>query len=105
MPDIQHFDYPFRFGAGGHAVTVEQDSIEEITAGVIHVLKTTIGTRVDLPEFGVPELVMREGGVNVNGIISALRVWEPRATNELTVSEITDLAQRISLRIQGNSNA
>jgi hypothetical protein len=101
-PDIPHFDYPFRFGRGGSAVTVEQDSAEEITNAALAVLKTERGFRQELPDFGIDSPMFREGGVSEQGIKHALDVWEPRANYTLDASDIRDLAQTVNVTVEPN---
>lgn len=86
MPDFinPHFDLPFRFGATGSAVCVEQDSTENIENAVEAVFRTTIGQRLELPEFGVPDQAFTENGPDLNAYAAALDKWEPRASALLT---------------------
>lgn len=59
-PDVPHFDYPFRFLSDGHAATVEQDTDDDHLAQAMAILKTPLGFRMELPEFGVAEHVFDE---------------------------------------------
>lgn len=96
MTDTPHFDIPFRFApGGGPALVQEQDEFEEVRNSVIAVLSTEEGTRLDVPDFGIPPQTFREGGVNTNAILAALRRWEPRAEVILGVDEIVKMAQTI----------
>jgi phage baseplate assembly protein W len=93
MIENPHFDYPFRFGADGHAICLEQDDPDEIRNCVVVLLKTPIGTRMDVPDFGVPEQLFRMGGIREEIVLNALRAWEPRAAYTMTLDTIRDLAQ------------
>lgn len=77
MPDIPHFDLPFRFVAGS-AATVEQDSLDDVTNAVEAVLRYRRGHRIDVPEFGItdPALAAR---VDVLDLQTEVEQWEPRA--------------------------
>jgi hypothetical protein len=94
---VPHFDYPFRFGAAGHAVTVEQDEPDEVRNCCLAILKTPIGARLDLPAFGTPDQLFREGGVDGNTILSVLRRWEARAEFAMDVQEIRNMAQTVTV--------
>lgn len=103
---VPHFDYPFRFGANGHAITIEQDEPDEVRNCVVAILKTPAGSRLDLPAFGAPDQTFREGGVDGNTILSVLRRWEPRAEYAMDVQEIRNLAQTVTVTpmLRGEDN-
>lgn len=69
---------PFRIERG-RALVVEQDSVEEVTQCVEAILKTPIGSRMENPEFGVPDQTFREGGANLDDLALSITQWEPRA--------------------------
>lgn len=106
MPvEVPHFDYPFRFGQGGHAVCVEQDSDADIRNCVVAILKTPIGARLDLGDFGAPDQVFREGGINTDQLLSVLRRWEDRAEYTMTLQQLVGLAQTVTVNFTGEINA
>lgn len=71
---------PFRLHHDGtKAHTVEQDSLEEITQCVETILKTPLGSRMENPEFGVPDSAFLEGGADLEDLALAISQWEPRA--------------------------
>jgi phage baseplate assembly protein W len=105
MTDIPHFEYPFRLGANGHVASVEQDEIADVASCVVVLCKTPPGARLDLPNFGVPEQVFQEKGVNSNALLPAIRSWEPRAEYDLTLSEIVDLAQNANINVNARPDA
>lgn len=71
---------PFDFEEGhGHFARIEQDSEEEISQCVEAVLRTPLGSRVDEPEYGIPDAAFTQGDVDLGRIGQAVREWEPRA--------------------------
>jgi phage baseplate assembly protein W len=76
--DIPHFDHPFRFGPS-LAVVVEQDSPEDIINCVAAILRTELGERVDLPEFGINSPVFETQPIDIAPIIELIVEQEPRA--------------------------
>jgi len=56
MATVPHFDMPFRFGsAGSHVAVVEQNTGEDVTNCVETILRTTRGTRLYVPNFGITD--------------------------------------------------
>lgn len=78
MTVVPHFDLPFRFTAG-HAAVVEQDSSDDISNCVDAVLLTRIGSRVEMPEFGIPDPTFDIQPIELQGMFAALVEQEPRA--------------------------
>ena len=76
--DIPHLDQPFSFGPV-FANVVEQDSPEDIINCVAAILRTQIGERVDLPEFGIDQPTFETQPVDTNSIVEQIVVQEPRA--------------------------
>lgn len=88
MPDldIPHFDLPFRFGLGGSAVCVEQDSVDNVENCVEALFRTEVGQRLEMPEYGIPDQTFTEGGPDPTALATAIDKWEPRAASTLTVT-------------------
>jgi phage baseplate assembly protein W len=105
MTDVPHFDIPFRWGPNGHAVTVEQDSADDVRNCVMTILRTDVGLRDDLPEFGIIQQFLRENGVSPAVILSALRRWEPRAELALEADEIVNMIQNVTVTTAGSTGA
>jgi hypothetical protein len=76
--DIPHFDHPFRFGPS-LAVVVEQDSPEDIVNCVAAILRTELGERIDLPEFGIISPVFQTQPIDIAPILELIVEQEPRA--------------------------
>lgn len=73
-----HFRVPFAI-TDGAAEVVEQDTDEEILQCVEAICRTERGSRIDAPNFGIPEIVFREGGINEDVLHRAITDHEPRA--------------------------
>lgn len=79
MTDIPHFKTPFQI-IGGKVAVVEQDSDDDILACVETVLRTTIGDRIEEPEFGVEDTTFTTSTEHIeNEVREAINEWEPRA--------------------------
>jgi hypothetical protein len=79
MADVPHFDLPFRFGQGGHATTVEQDSEADVINCVAAIVRTTKGSREDLPDFGIDDPTFSPIPINTGSILEDVFEQEPRA--------------------------
>lgn len=92
--DTPTLAYPFEILPSGKFREVEQRSLDDIAGCVEVILRYRVGERVEVPEFGIPELAFRESVEEVSGIIreSVLR-WEPDA--DLLIEERPDLWDRM----------
>ena len=77
MADVPHFSLPLRFGP--QAAVSEQDSIDEIADCALAVVLCPIGYRVELPSFGLPDVVFSTPRVDTDAMRTAIESWEPRA--------------------------
>jgi phage baseplate assembly protein W len=78
---VPHFAIPFRVDAGGSVAVVDQDSEEEIAQCVRVLMSTTVGQRVELPDYGIPNPVFSTMSTNDDAdMAAAVGKWEPRAT-------------------------
>ena len=96
MTDVPHFAIPFRF-AGPQAAVVEQDSIDEIAYSVYTVLVTPQGSRVDLPEFGLPDLTFTTQPIDREVIRATIEEWEPRALVEFSDDDLVAMARSVGV--------
>jgi phage baseplate assembly protein W len=80
MADVPHYTTPFRI-VNGEIAVVEQDSIEDIEQCVEAVLRTIVGTRIDAPDFGVPDesFVQQTPNPSAEVYIASIEAQEPRA--------------------------
>lgn len=94
MPSIPHFSFPFRV-ENGQVATVEQDSRAEIEDCVEAVLRTIFGTRIDAPEFGIPDetFTQQEPSPSAEVYLAAVEEAEPRA-RLLSRARLKDMATK-----------
>lgn len=102
MTQVPHFAYPFRFAANGHARVLEQDFVDEIANCCQVILKTTIGSRPELPEFGVNELVFQaRNRLSTDDLMAVLQRWEPRADAAIVDGQLLGSdATRVDLNVE-----
>lgn len=94
MSDVPHFALPFCFSTP-QARVVEQDSIDEIAYCTYAVLICPQGFRVDLPEFGLPDLTFSQQPVDRELIRATVEEWEPRALVAFSEDELEELASSV----------
>jgi phage baseplate assembly protein W len=73
-----HFDLPFRFVGKGAAV-VEQDSLQDIENCVVAALRTPIGFRTELPDFGTSDKTFQLQPLTYSELVAEIARSEPRA--------------------------
>jgi phage baseplate assembly protein W len=80
LATVPHSALPFRI-ENGRVAEVEQDSVEEIEGCVEAILRTFVGTRIDAPDFGVPDesFVQQTPNPSAEVYIAAIEQAEPRA--------------------------
>lgn len=83
--DIPHFKFPFTFDSAGHARVVEQDSDDDVVQCVEVLLSTPVGSRAELPEYGVEDPTFTTT-LDLPGIVQAIDDWEPRAQVDMSSS-------------------
>lgn len=98
-----HLSFPFQLSeTGTQARYVEQDSDDEIIDCVEVLLRTPLGWRIDLPEYGVRPQEFTEGGANREELIAAIAEWEERALVVIEREEVVDpMLDRLSVAIKG----
>jgi phage baseplate assembly protein W len=74
---VPHLAVPLRLN-GPSLVEVEQDSDEDIDACVLGIMRTPLGWRTDLPEFGMPDPAHELGGPSLAEIERTVALWEDR---------------------------
>lgn len=74
----QHFSYPFRVADDGSIATMTQDTIEDVAQCVMVITRTPIGSRTELPQFGIPRLEFTSP-LPLLQLLTAIYLWEPRA--------------------------
>jgi phage baseplate assembly protein W len=76
---IPRLDFPVSYN-GANPAQIEQDSQEDILNCVEVVLSTREGERLEVPEFGLPDLTFNLQPLTLSLIETALSRFEPRAT-------------------------
>lgn len=81
---VPTFDLPLRVNpvTGGFAV-LEQGSDADVANCVAVVLSTPVGSRIEAPDFGVPDLMFTEH-VDTAALAAAITEWEPRCRADIT---------------------
>lgn len=77
MAAVPHLRVPLAF-EGGRLAEVEQDSDEDVDACILGILRTPLGWRTDLPEFGTPDPAHELGGPSLVEIERTVALWEDR---------------------------
>lgn len=98
MPE--HLAVPFRYDATGSAVTIAQDSIDDVAQCVRVLLSTPTGTRVEQFDYGIPDPTFTDDAALVAQITGAVARWEPRAAGlQVQVAVGADGAAVITAKI------
>lgn len=98
MAQVPHIKLPLTINPGGTAV-VEQDSDEEIRQCVELILRTEVGSRIEVPEFGIEDLAFSgEPDLIEQEVLRAVREWEPRA-RAIAEAEIFELSAKVGIEI------
>lgn len=100
MASATHFAWPFRI-VDGVVPTVEQDSTMEIDQCVEAVLNTPVGSRIDAPDYGVPDETFSQLSVDESAALylAAIDAAEPRA-RVLGKAEVKEMAKRVAIRVE-----
>lgn len=109
--DVQnpHFRLPLQFGGvKGGALVNEQDTGEDIIDCIKAIIAYPIGSRVDMPEFGIPDLLFRQENATVlQQVRDAVAEWEVRPTVDVSGGPlasdqmILDILIRAGVRADG----
>ncbi len=102
---IPHFSLPFRRDAHGRCVVNEQDDDDEIVDCVEVLLATERGSRIEVPDYGLPDQVFRQGGADLSVVTSVIGRWEPRAEHFVErKKELTDMVDQVRVNIMERDN-
>jgi phage baseplate assembly protein W len=95
-----HFDLPFRL-SGSTFVTVEQDSLRDVQNCVEAIVRTHVGERQSLPDFGTDDPTFRRQPLSKEIIEQHVIEWEPRAVAlmEEEPDEFDRLVDRVRISI------
>lgn len=94
---IPHFDLPFKLDSSGHAVVVDQDTLDDVSNCVEAVLRTVLGQRQELQDFGLAELTLQNQPLDTGTIIQQVLEQEPRAV--LLIDQAPDQFDSLVARV------
>lgn len=96
---VPHFAFPFHL-EDGRAAVVEQDSVDDVATCVEVLLRTNEGERLEVPEYGLRDLVFQVG-FDHPAIRAEIERWEPRASVVIDSAPdvADDLIRRIGVRL------
>jgi phage baseplate assembly protein W len=94
---IPKLTVPIRMGAVGLS-TVEQDSIDEISACAYAVIATPLESRLEEPEFGISDPTFDELPLDLSEWYQAIAGWEPRASIT-TEQEVVDVLDSVNVKV------
>ena len=86
---VPHLAIPFVLAADGTVATVEQDSEIEIAQCVGVLASTVVGSRIEVPPYGVPDPTFTATAATA-GLARAIPVWEPRAAGAAITLRLSD---------------
>jgi hypothetical protein len=88
-------------GGAGSVVTVEQDSEKDVTNCVEAVLRTRVGMRPYVPQFGIEDPVFGNELLPLSAIAAQVSVNEPRATTAISqfIEALDSMIARIKTEV------
>lgn len=102
---IPHFDLPFRFGVSGEsAAVVQQGSQQDVRNCVEAIIRTPVGSRLHVPNFGIDDPTFLTSPLQTTNIEQQVIANEPRAVVALDsiVDEINTMADDITAEVSGS---
>jgi hypothetical protein len=90
--------WPLRL-ENGRLAQADQDSPADVESCVTAILSYPRGWRPDNVNFGRPELLFQEGGVDIAAIAEALSDMEPRATPDIVASVLEKGRQTVGVEV------
>lgn len=97
---VPHLAFPFRLERDGSAAVLEQDTLDEVAQSVQVLLMTHEGERLEVPEYGVADLVFA-AEPDLEGISAAVEEWEPRAASRVVdqIDNEDELVRHVIARV------
>jgi phage baseplate assembly protein W len=80
---VPHLMFPPQIDGSGHLAAVEQNSDEDILACVYIALKTPLGSRLYVPNFGVNDYTFHQDPLPLPQLVGEVQASEPRAVVDL----------------------
>ena len=100
IPVVPHLSVPVALANDGSLTTTQQDSAEEITQCVSMLLGTLPGTRLVVPDYGMPDPTFTR--TDPTGLSALVGRWEPRATVQVT-TDVTGRTRTVRVAVAGGS--
>lgn len=107
MAVVPHFRVPFDLAPDGTPIVLEQNSFDEIAQAVAVLVDTKQGTRVEVPDFGLPDQTfLTEPRVALASIKAKVERWEPRAIATVYSSPdpMDELARQMRIEIKASTD-
>lgn len=101
---IPVFARPFRVDPGhGEPYTYEQDTEEEIMQSVAVLVETPVGSRIEMLDYGVPEMLFKLD-IDRSAVAAAIAAHEPRGTALVddSVDTLDDLIRNVKIQMGSN---
>ena len=99
-PTVPHLALPLTLGPNGSFNTIQQDTIEEVAQSVEVILGTPLGSRLQVPGFGVPDPVLTELSPSAHQIQQVIAQWEPRALTAVSITNNSAGTTQISVAVE-----
>lgn len=97
IADVPHLALPLRMDRHGFA-QVEQDTVDDVVQCVGVIVRTPVGAREVLPEFGIPDMTF--DAATIADLEDAVGLWEPRAVVDAD-EELSVEVRRVMLTVTG----
>lgn len=91
LVNTPQFKFPMTISSGGRVGVVEQDGLEDRMQNAVVCMRYERGQRTQLPEFGLPDQALRQGGANLSEIVSSVIRWEPDIDPQIIDSIVNSL--------------
>lgn len=98
--DVPKLKVPFSV-SGGRVEVLEQDTLDQIAQCVYVLLSTELGSRIELPDYGISQQAFKKGGVDVVELQDSVSTWEKRVEGIDVETEWDGLLQRVRVLISG----
>ena len=97
LPEIPHFAMPFHLDPP-HVAVVEQDTIVDVMDCVEAIVRTIVGERLELPDFGRDDWMFEVQPVPTTALQQSIAAQEPRAIT--TIEQYPDALDQLIAVIQ-----
>lgn len=101
MDDLPHLALPLRL-TGDRFAAVQQDTEEELATTVLAILSYQLGSRIERPDFGIPDPALAQRPLDLTAMRRAVAAFEPRAdfsVTELPYDPTDPLASRVRVQV------